>query len=146
MRGPTPRVLAPGAVRCRHAGAGRSACVVNGRLRHKGEGAVRRGPPCVVSRFGFSVLHTVTVDELQIAVAETFDVVVEPVDGRTYTVFAEAMDRSGYARGTLAPRKGMEAAVAELRELPLRTMVDMGMAMDGMATRTTDATGRAVMP
>ena len=91
------------------------------------------GLPMTVVQSDGQHVEPVTVDELQIAVAETFDVVVEPVDGRTYTVFAEAMDRSGYARGTLAPREGMEAAVAELREPPLRTMVDMGMAMDGMA-------------
>lgn len=89
-------------------------------------------PMTVVQTDGQNVAP-VTVDELQIAVAETFDVVVEPVEDRAYTVFAEAMDRSGYARGTLAPREGMEAAVPELREPPLRTMVDMGMAMDGMA-------------
>ena len=89
-------------------------------------------PMTVVQTDGQNV-EPVTVDELQIAVAETFDVVVEPVEGRAYTVFAEAMDRSGYARGTLAPREGMAAAVPELREPPLRTMVDMGMAMDGMA-------------
>ena len=89
-------------------------------------------PMTVVQTDGQNV-EPVTVDELQIAVAETYDVVVEPDAGRAYTVFAEAMDRSGYARGTLAPHEGMEAAVPELREPPLRTMVDMGMAMDGMA-------------
>lgn len=89
-------------------------------------------PMTVVQSDGQNV-EPVTVDELQIAVAETYDVVVEPAGDRAYTVFAEAMDRSGYARGTLAPREGMEAAVLELREPPLRTMVDMGMAMDGMA-------------
>ena len=89
-------------------------------------------PMTVVQTDGQNV-EPVTVDELQIAVAETYDVVVEPVEDRPYTVFAEAMDRSGYARGTLAPREGMQAAVPELREPPLRTMVDMGMAMDGMA-------------
>ena len=66
------------------------------------------------------------------AVAETFDVIVEPTGGRAYTIMAESMDRSGYARGTLAPREGMIADVPDLREPPRRTMVDMGMAMDGM--------------
>jgi FtsP/CotA-like multicopper oxidase with cupredoxin domain len=69
----------------------------------------------------------VTVDELQIAVAETFDVIVEPAADRAYTIVAESMDRSGMARGTLAPRAGMNAAVPELRPRPLRTMKDMGM-------------------
>ena len=36
----------------------RPACVVNGRLRHMGKGAVRRAPPCVVSRVDFYVLYT----------------------------------------------------------------------------------------
>jgi CopA family copper-resistance protein len=82
-------------------------------------------------------VEPVTVDELQIAVAETFDVIVEPRE-RAYTLFAEAMDRSGYARGTLAPRDGMTAPVPALRKPPQRTMIDMGMApsstMAGMNT------------
>ena len=81
-------------------------------------------------------VEPVTVDELQMAVAETFDVIVEPIEGRAYPVFAESMDRTGYALGTLAPREGMTAAVPALREPPLRTMVDMGMAID-----QSDATG-----
>ena len=39
--------------RCR-----RSACVVNGRLRHTGKDPVQHAPPCVVSRVGFYVLQT----------------------------------------------------------------------------------------
>ena len=70
----------------------------------------------------------VAVDEFQIGVAETYDVVVTIRDDRAYTIFAEAMDRSGFARGTLAPRPGMTADVPELRERPLLTMTDMGMA------------------
>jgi CopA family copper-resistance protein len=61
-------------------------------------------------------------------VAETYDVIVEPESDRAYTLYAEAMDRSGYARGTLAPREGLSAAVPELRSRPLLTMADMGMA------------------
>ncbi|HEX7718974.1 MAG TPA: copper resistance system multicopper oxidase, partial [Woeseiaceae bacterium] len=68
------------------------------------------------------------VDEFQIGVAETYDVVVTTRADRAYTIFAEAMDRSGFARGTLAPRPGMAADVPELRERPLLTMTDMGMA------------------
>lgn len=74
----------------------------------------------------------VTVDEFRIGVAETYDVIVQPTDDQAYTIFAEAMDRSGFARGTLAPREGMIAALPERRKRPLRTMADMGMAMDGM--------------
>ncbi|MCU0736072.1 MAG: copper resistance system multicopper oxidase [Methylotetracoccus sp.] len=67
-----------------------------------------------------------TVDEFRIAVAETYDVVVEPKDRRAYSIFAEAMDRSGYARGTLAPRYGMRAAVPSLRTRRLVTLGEMG--------------------
>ncbi len=56
-------------------------------------------------------VQPVVVDELRMGVAETYDVIVEPVEDRAYTIFAETMDRSGYARGTLAPRAGMEAAI-----------------------------------
>ena len=65
-------------------------------------------------------------------VAETYDVIVEPTGDRAYTIFAETMDRSGYARGTLAPRPGMEGEIPERRPRPLRTMEDMGMSMEGM--------------
>ena len=76
-------------------------------------------------------VQPVTVDEFRIAVAETYDVIVEPEEDRAYTLFAEAMDRSGYARGTLAPRAGMSAPLPRRRPRPLRSMADMGMARDG---------------
>ncbi|WP_297509404.1 copper resistance system multicopper oxidase [uncultured Caulobacter sp.] len=69
----------------------------------------------------------VTVDEFQIAPAETFDVIVRPAEDKAFTLVAEASDRSGLARGTLAPRLGMTAAVPPLRQRPLATMKDMGM-------------------
>ena len=80
----------------------------------------------VVAADGQNV-QPVTVDEFQIAIAETYDVIVEPEGDDAYTIFAESMDRSGYGRGTLAPRPGMAAAVPALRERPVRSMVDMGM-------------------
>ena len=70
----------------------------------------------------------VTVDELQIAVAETYDVVVTPTEDRAFTLFAESMDRSGYACGFLSPRPGLRAELPALRAPPRRTMIDMGMA------------------
>jgi CopA family copper-resistance protein len=73
----------------------------------------------------------VTVDEFRIGIAETYDVIVEPKENRAYTIFAETMDRSGFARGTLAPRQGMSAPIPERRKRPVRTMADMGMAMTG---------------
>ena len=77
-------------------------------------------------------VEPVTVDEMQIAVAETYDVIVTPEEDRAYTIFAESMDRSGHARGTLAPRMGMSAPVPSLRKPALRSMLDMGMDMPGM--------------
>ncbi|MCP1372725.1 copper resistance system multicopper oxidase [Dyella lutea] len=74
-------------------------------------------------------VEPVSVDEFRIGVAETYDVIVEPVDDRAYTVFAQAIDRSGYARATLAPRPGMAAAVPPLDPRARLTMVDMMGAM-----------------
>jgi FtsP/CotA-like multicopper oxidase with cupredoxin domain len=74
----------------------------------------------------------VEVDEFSIAVAETFDVIVRPREDRAYTLVAEAVDRSGLARATLAPRPGMSAEVPPLRKRPLLSMKDMGMDMSGM--------------
>lgn len=79
----------------------------------------------VVAADGLHV-KPVSVDELRIAVAETYDVIVEP-ETEAYTLFAQAMDRSGYARGTLATRAGMSAAVPALDPRPLVSMDDMGM-------------------
>jgi CopA family copper-resistance protein len=94
----------------------------------------------VVAADGQNV-QPVTVDEFQIAIAETYDMIVEPKDDRAYTIFAESMDRSGYARATLAPRPGMAAEVPALRERPLRTMVDMGMDHGGSSEHSGHAAG-----
>lgn len=77
-------------------------------------------------------VEPVPIDEFRIGIAETYDVIVEPKADQAYTIFAESLDRSGYARGTLAPRKGMEAPVPELRPRPTRSMKDMGMNMAAM--------------
>lgn len=77
-------------------------------------------------------VQPVNVDEFRIGVAETYDVIVRPKDEQAYTVFAESMGRSGYARATLAPEEGMEAPVPGLREPARLTMADMG-GMPGMS-------------
>jgi CopA family copper-resistance protein len=77
-------------------------------------------------------VRPVEVDEFQIAVAETLDVIVQPGEDRAFTLVAEAVDRSGMGRATLAPRAGMAAEVPPLRRRPLLTMKDMGMDMSGM--------------
>lgn len=68
------------------------------------------------------------VDALRLSVAETYDVIVEPKEDRAYTVFAESMDRSGYARATLAPRPGMEAPIPALRPKYRLQLSDLGPA------------------
>jgi CopA family copper-resistance protein len=83
-------------------------------------------PMTVVQADGNDVVP-VTVDEFRISVAETYDVIVQPKDDRAYTIFAQAEDRSGYARGTLAPRLGMTGAIPPMDPRPMRTMADMGM-------------------
>jgi CopA family copper-resistance protein len=76
-------------------------------------------------------VEPVTVDEFRIGAAEVYDVIVEPKDDRAYTIFAQSMDRSGYARGTLAPAAGMEAEVPPLDPRPVLSMMDMGMGAMG---------------
>jgi CopA family copper-resistance protein len=83
-------------------------------------------PVTVVQADGQNV-RPVEVDEFQISVAETYDVIVSPPDDRAYTFVAESIDRSGLARATLAPRLGMSAEVPPLRPRPLLSMRDMGM-------------------
>ena len=78
-------------------------------------------------------VRPVEVDELQLSIAETYDVIVRPTEDRAYTIVSEAIDRSGMGRATLAPRLGMTAEVPPLRPVPNLTMRDMGMGgMSGM--------------
>ena len=78
----------------------------------------------VVAADGQAV-EPVEVDEFRISVAETYDVIVEPQEDRAFTVFAQSIDRTGFARGTLAPRAGMEAEVPRVDPRPWLSMVDM---------------------
>jgi CopA family copper-resistance protein len=70
-------------------------------------------------------VEPVTVDEFRFGPGETYDVIVEPAHDRPYTIFAQEMGRTGYARGTLAPRDGMQAGVPALDEPEWLTMADM---------------------
>jgi CopA family copper-resistance protein len=81
-------------------------------------------------------VEPVTVDELRVATAETFDVLVTPAGADAFTIFAQSLDRTGYARGTLAVREGLEAPVPELDRIVYLTMADMG---HGMAAHTGQA-------
>ncbi|MEX6501047.1 copper resistance system multicopper oxidase [Pseudomonas zhanjiangensis] len=78
-------------------------------------------------------VEPVSIDEFRIAVAETYDVIVEPQSEQAYTLFAQSMDRTGYARGTLAVQQGLSAAVPSPDPRPLIAMADMGMDHGSMA-------------
>ena len=71
-------------------------------------------------------VHPVSVDEFRIAVAETFDVIVEPSGQDAFTIFAQDMGRTGYVSGTLAVREGLRAPVPAIDPRPILTMADMG--------------------
>ncbi len=81
----------------------------------------------VIAADGLNI-EPVTVDEFRIGVAETYDVLVEPKDDAAYTVFAQAIDRSGYARGTLSPDPELVAEVPPMDAAPILSHGDMGMA------------------
>lgn len=92
-------------------------------------------------------VHPVSIEEFRIGVAETLDVVVTPMEDQAYTVFAQAMDRSGYARATLAPRIGLEAPIPALDSRAILTMADMGHGDHGMEkTDTTEGARPAPAP
>ncbi|MDE0933562.1 MAG: copper resistance system multicopper oxidase [Novosphingopyxis baekryungensis] len=97
-------------------------------------------PMTVVAADGQNV-RPVEVDELQIGVAETYDVLVEPGALAAYTIVAESMDRSGMAVATLAATPGARAAVPALRDPPLLTMADMGMNHGGGTEGTAEMQG-----
>lgn len=83
-------------------------------------------PLTIVQADGLDV-RPVRVDEFQMAVAETYDVIIEPGEDRAYTLIGESVDRSGMARATLAPRPGMAEPMPALRKRPIADMKDMGM-------------------
>jgi len=80
----------------------------------------------VVAADGNNV-QPVRVDELRIAVAETYDVIVQPEEDIAYSIFAASMAKSAFGRATLAPREGMQANIPIMGDKPTLTMADMGM-------------------
>ena len=90
------------------------------------------GLPLTVIQADGQDVRDVTVDELQIGVAETYDIAVSPAAG-AHTIVAEAMDRSGMGVATLTSQPGQRALVPPLREPVTLTMADMGMGMGSMA-------------
>ncbi|MFQ3250528.1 MAG: CopA family copper-resistance protein [Glaciecola sp.] len=101
----------------------------------------------VVSTDGQKV-HPVIVDEFRIGSGETYDVIVEIPDNQAYSVFAQALDRSGYVSGTLSGQKSMKALPPPLDEPVLLSMVDMMGEMGemgAMGNKETDK-GMQMMP
>jgi CopA family copper-resistance protein len=90
-------------------------------------------------------VEPVRVEEFRLSAAETLDVLVEPRAEDAYTVFAQSMDRAGFARGTLAVRDGAEAAVPALDAVAYLSMADMGHggAPGGHAARPPAATANS---
>ncbi len=78
-------------------------------------------------------VEPVTVDEFRIGVAETYDVIVKP-NSNTHAIFAQSIDRSGYALATLTNDRKSDAIAPKMDPLQPLTMVDMGMAMGKMKT------------
>ncbi len=102
------------------------------------------GVPMTVVQVSGQPVEPVETDEIRIALAETYDVIVELPEDRPYTIFAEAMDRSGFAAGTLAPRAGLVGALPARRKRPTLSMIDMGMDHGAMAGM--DHSGMPGMP
>jgi CopA family copper-resistance protein len=100
------------------------------------------GLPVRVIQADGQAVTPVETEEFRNAVAETLDVLVEPT-GPAYTIFAEAMDRSGHARGTLAVAATAAAPVPGRRPRPLLTMADMGMDHESMSGMDHGATTTA---
>ncbi|WP_018998472.1 copper resistance system multicopper oxidase [Hirschia maritima] len=83
-------------------------------------------PMTIVNSDGLNV-QPVEVDEFQMGVAETYDVIVQPTEDKAYAFVAESIDRSGQVVATLGPRAGMRAQEPKMRAVPTLTMKDMGM-------------------
>jgi len=91
----------------------------------------------VVAADGNNV-QPVNVDEFRIGVAETYDVIVEPEDDKAYAIFAQSIDRSGYALGNLATNATILADVPKLDKRQALTLTDMGMSKDMAKMRNMD--------
>ena len=77
-------------------------------------------------------IQPVEVDEFRMGVAETYDVIVEPEDDKAYAIFAQSLDRSGYALGALTYDANIVAPTPEMDKAGVLTHADMGMNMKNM--------------
>jgi len=78
-------------------------------------------------------VQPVDVDEFRIGVAETYDVIVEPLSDKAYALFAQAIDRSGYALGSLTPDITLSSIAPKMDAVGKLTHTDMGMNMGNMS-------------
>lgn len=97
-------------------------------------------PMTIVQSDGLNV-QPLEVDEFQMGVAETYDVIIEPKDDKAYAFVAESIDRSGQAVATFGPKPGMRATEPALRAVPTLTMKDMGMDHSAHGKSGDDHTG-----
>lgn len=74
-------------------------------------------------------VEPVEVDEFRFGPGETYDVLVTP-EKDAYTLFAQSIDRSGFARGTLATQTGMQAEVPKMDPVQWLETQDMMGAMN----------------
>jgi CopA family copper-resistance protein len=88
-------------------------------------------PMTVVAADGQHVIPT-KADEFRFGVGETYDVIVRPTESKAYTLMAEPIDRSGYARATLAPHEGMVGPIPPQRPRATLAMSDMPASHAGM--------------
>ncbi|MEA1988767.1 MAG: copper resistance system multicopper oxidase, partial [Pseudomonadota bacterium] len=79
-----------------------------------------------------NLVQPVEIDQFRIGVAETYDVLVEPVDEQAYAIFAQAIDRSGYSIGSLTTNQQILANAPEMDPLPILGHTDMAMDMSNM--------------
>lgn len=77
-------------------------------------------------------VQPVNIDEFRIGVAETYDVIVEPTSNQAYAIFAQSIDRSGYALGSLTPDSTLLAKAPKMDAVPTLSHTDMGMDMGAM--------------
>jgi FtsP/CotA-like multicopper oxidase with cupredoxin domain len=74
-------------------------------------------------------MEPVSVDEFRFGPGETYDALIEPKE-EAYTLFAQSMDRTGYALGTLAVQAGLSAPVPALDKPQWLSMTDMMGSME----------------
>ena len=77
-------------------------------------------------------IHPIDIEEFRIGVAETYDVIVEPLENKAYAIFAQSIDRTGYAIGSLTYDENIAASIPKMDPLPILSMTDMGMDMSKM--------------